>query len=357
MGSVTITGNSLQEVLQEAKKKYGSNALVESATNKDGKISVTVITTPYTKDVADNDVKNPKINNKSNLFLSPVTAKNISVKDSVDDQNDKSVRKNYSPLSLVRKISALCEYHLLDFNFCETWLKALEQADFDNDKKDLKKLLSDSLAKIIKPDLDYFKNIKEGDRLIFVGSAGAGKTSALVKMATMLIAKNVKVKIVNFDTFKTGACEQIENYAKILDIPVIHNENKFLNFNPKEVILVDTQGINPHSQQDITTLKNSLEKMKINDFHNKKNSYFLGVVPAYFNVPDIQELVKKLNFFELESLIFTNVDLCKRMGGIIQASFSTAIPLSFYSKSCKIVDGLDPFSSNALLDLININQF
>jgi signal recognition particle GTPase len=354
MGSVTITGSSLHEVLQEAKKKYGSNALVESATNKDGKISVTVITTPYTKDTAD-DIKNKNSQNKSNFLVSnPVMAKNIA---NIDLTDDSFVKKKYSPLSLVRKISSLCEYHLLDFNFCETWLKALEQADFYNEQKDLKKLLSDSLAKIIKIDLDYFKNIKEGDRLIFVGSAGSGKTSSLIKMATMLIAKNMKVKIVNFDTFKTGACEQIESYGKILNIPVVHNENKILNLNDKEVILVDTQGINPNLQQDLVALKNSLEKIKINDFHNKRKSYFLGVIPAYFNVSDIQELVKKLNFFELESLIFSNVDVCKRIGGIIQASFTTSIPLSFYSKSCKIVDGLEPLSSNALLDMMNIKQF
>ncbi len=54
----------------------------------------------------------------------------------------------------------------------------------------------------------------------FVGPAGSGKTSALIKMASqMVVREGKKIALFTTDTFKVGAADQMKIYAQILNVP------------------------------------------------------------------------------------------------------------------------------------------
>ena len=64
------------------------------------------------------------------------------------------------------------------------------------------------------------ENPGQGKVHCFVGPAGAGKTSALVKMASQLVVREgKKVALFTTDSFKVGAADQMRIYAQILNVP------------------------------------------------------------------------------------------------------------------------------------------
>lgn len=59
-----------------------------------------------------------------------------------------------------------------------------------------------------------------GQTLCFVGAAGAGKTTALLKVAVELRRAGASVAIVAADQSRLGAREQLQRYGEVLDLPV-----------------------------------------------------------------------------------------------------------------------------------------
>nr|CCA22298.1 signal recognition particle receptor subunit alpha [Albugo laibachii Nc14] len=56
--------------------------------------------------------------------------------------------------------------------------------------------------------------------IVFVGVNGVGKSTSLSKICYYLKSKGVKVMIAACDTFRSGAVEQLNQHAKVLDVPL-----------------------------------------------------------------------------------------------------------------------------------------
>lgn len=56
--------------------------------------------------------------------------------------------------------------------------------------------------------------------IVFVGVNGVGKSTSLSKVCYYLKSKGVKVMIAACDTFRSGAVEQLNQHAKVLDVPL-----------------------------------------------------------------------------------------------------------------------------------------
>lgn len=79
------------------------------------------------------------------------------------------------------------------------------------------KLLTARVAEMMVPHFDFVA----GDRLVFVGPAGAGKSSVMGKLAFRLaIKEKMKVKLSTLDCQKMAAHEEIASYADVLGVPL-----------------------------------------------------------------------------------------------------------------------------------------
>ncbi len=107
--------------------------------------------------------------------------------------------------------------------------------------------------------------------ILMVGVNGTGKTTTVAKIANKLLLNDWKVLLVAADTFRAGAVEQLEHWAKILKIEIV-KPNK-LNQDPASLVfqaltkaknenydcvLIDTAG----RLQNKINLMNELSKIK-----------------------------------------------------------------------------------------------
>lgn len=90
--------------------------------------------------------------------------------------------------------------------------------------------------------------------IVFVGVNGVGKSTSLSKVCYYLKSKGVKVMLAACDTFRSGAVEQLNQHAKVLDVPlfekgyakdpavVAKEAIKYGTENGYDCVLIDTAG-------------------------------------------------------------------------------------------------------------------
>ncbi|MDD6566871.1 MAG: signal recognition particle receptor subunit alpha, partial [Parafannyhessea umbonata] len=133
--------------------------------------------------------------------------------------------------------------------------------------------LRDALAKRLaaefaKAECDPFEDVPSC--VLFVGINGAGKTTTVGKLAKRLHDQGKKVILVAADTFRAGAVEQLVEWGKRVDVPVVRGKDQA---DPAAVVydgltkaideqadylLVDTAG----RLQNKVNLMNELEKIQ-----------------------------------------------------------------------------------------------
>ena len=97
---------------------------------------------------------------------------------------------------------------------------------------------------------------------ILVGPPGHGKTICVAKLVTRARLSGCSVGVINTDSIKVIAYEQIKSLTNILEVPVKNvskpkNLPKIINAMLKSegLIFIDTPGLNPYKKQDMDYLK------------------------------------------------------------------------------------------------------
>ena len=90
---------------------------------------------------------------------------------------------------------------------------------------------------------------------LFVGVNGAGKTTTVGKLAHQLKEEGKRVLLVAADTFRAGAIQQLQEWGRRVEVPVVATNP---GGDPAAVVLVDTAG----RLQNKVNLMNELNKIK-----------------------------------------------------------------------------------------------
>jgi flagellar biosynthesis protein FlhF len=116
--------------------------------------------------------------------------------------------------------------------------------------------------------------VRSPDILAIVGPTGAGKTTAVAKLAAHpRLFEGRKVGLITLDTFRAGAIEQLQMHASMLGAPMVPvYESKDLVRAKKElggcgVILVDCPGRGPRAQRDADAVQRLLTEIVPNEVH------------------------------------------------------------------------------------------
>ena len=174
--------------------------------------------------------------------------------------------------------------------------------------------------------------------LLFVGVNGVGKTTTIGKIAYKLKEEGKKILLVAGDTFRAGAIEQLEEWAKRVGCDILKKENsdpssviydamtraKEENY---DVVLVDTAG----RLQNKTNLMNELEKMnKVIKTHIPDAPHeTLLVLDATTGQNGISQAKSFKEITDITGIVLTKLDGTAKGGIVLAIKEAVGIPVKY----------------------------
>ena len=185
----------------------------------------------------------------------------------------------------------------------------------------------------------------------FVGSTGVGKTTTIAKLAALQSRRFKKrVALITLDNYGIAAIEQLNTYAQIIGIPletavnVAELKRSIKKCKDKELIIIDTPGINPQNYKLIQDFKGYFAKLSDMQTH-----LVLSATTKEKDLIGITEVFKEMN---IHRLLFTKIDESTTYGNMVNLLIRTKIPLSFLGCGRKVPDDIEAGSTEKLVDLL-----
>jgi fused signal recognition particle receptor len=178
--------------------------------------------------------------------------------------------------------------------------------------------------------------------VLFTGVNGAGKTTSIAKIANILKNRGDTVLLAAADTFRAAASEQLEVWAKRLNVPVVKSAQgqdpagivydalDSAKARGADVILCDTAG----RLQNKTNLMKELEKIyKVcAKFSGSFNIYTLIVLDAGLGKNSLSQLEGFLSAVKADGVVLTKTDGSAKGGVVIAMADKYDIPIWFVAR-------------------------
>jgi len=214
------------------------------------------------------------------------------------------------------------------------------------------------LVSYLLEEIDETLKIKEEELtdskiMMLVGPTGVGKTTTIAKLAARyayLMERPYKVALINLDSYKVGAIEQLAHYADIMQIEHYSIaspealQQKIEELANYDVILVDTAGMSPYDTQKFIK---TVEFVKTEIPKKIEVALVLAATVKYEDMGDIYE---NFSFLNLDSLIISKFDETKHFGTLMNFMLLYDLPMSYFSTGQEVPDDLLVASKEYLLE-------
>jgi len=189
--------------------------------------------------------------------------------------------------------------------------------------------------------------------MMLVGPTGVGKTTTIAKLAARyayLMDRPYKVALLNLDSYKVGAIEQLEHYADIMQIEHIavskveEFKERLETLDGYDVILVDTAGMSPY---DTHKFIKTVEFVNSDTAINMEVNLVLSATVKY---EDMEDIYKNFSFLNLNSVIISKFDETKHFGTLLNFMLLYKLPMSYFSIGQEVPDDLLLASKEYLLE-------
>jgi flagellar biosynthesis protein FlhF len=214
------------------------------------------------------------------------------------------------------------------------------------------------LVSYLLEEIDETLKIKEEELsdskiMMLVGPTGVGKTTTIAKLAARyayLMERPYKVALINLDSYKVGAIEQLAHYADIMQIEHYSIaspealQQKIEELANYDVILVDTAGMSPYDTQKFIK---TVEFVKTEIPKKIEVALVLAATVKYEDMGDIYE---NFSFLNLDSLIISKFDETKHFGTLMNFMLLYDLPMSYFSIGQEVPDDLLVASKEYLLE-------
>jgi flagellar biosynthesis protein FlhF len=176
--------------------------------------------------------------------------------------------------------------------------------------------------------------------VLFLGPTGVGKTTSIVKLAAdFAITQKKKVGIINTDTYRIAAQEQLKTYADILNIPLsVVYEMKDLGdelsyMADREIVFIDTAGKRPGDEKHTGDVKSIIDTCEPEDI--------LLCIPASVNFSALKEIIDSYAYIEDYRLLVTKLDETKYRGMVLNMRWYTKKELSYFTTGQDVPDDIE----------------
>ena len=191
--------------------------------------------------------------------------------------------------------------------------------------------------------------LSNGGRIALVGSTGVGKTTTIAKLAARFSHTHGKhsVAMITTDNFRIGAQEQLQHFARMLEIPLLTaNSSEELTdrlkmLADKTLVLIDTAGM---SQADVR-LSEQFHELQ----HGSPEIKPYLVMSANTQLAALNETIKNFSKVKLAGGIVTKMDESASLGGIITAAIRHKLPLSYCGTGQRVPEDLQQAKNHRLV--------
>lgn len=211
------------------------------------------------------------------------------------------------------------------------------------------KLLSDVLAKQF-----IFQPLTAGKQppakaLMLVGMHGAGKTTTIAKLATMLAIEKKPLLLISTDIEGFGGTDSLTGLADILKVPfLIARDRAELKMMVKQHlgkawILVDSFGVNIYAFNELKALGELASLQDVDP---------LLVCPAGIDAAESQEMASVFSFLPIERMIVTRADATRHLNSVFAALSNARYQFTHISTSARPADACAPLTPTLLAQLM-----
>lgn len=176
--------------------------------------------------------------------------------------------------------------------------------------------------------------LEDNHRIMFVGPSGAGKTTAVAKIAARLKMEQRRFHVITTDNTRAGGIEQLQMLTTILGVPlhvaVTKDELKTLiqKLPATDCTLIDSAGANPYEGRE---LKELAELLNIGSIEP------VLVLPAGMDAAEAEFTAKAFQIIHgIKHLMITRTDAARRYGSLMAAAHALGAAFCHASGSPKI---------------------
>lgn len=191
--------------------------------------------------------------------------------------------------------------------------------------------------------------LEEGGVVALIGPTGVGKTTTVAKLAARFALRHGPrhVALISTDGFRIGAQEQLNTYARILDVPVrtaSNPEELAMALNvlaENRLVLIDTAGM---SQQD-ARLSKQLSLLKAG---NRQIRSYL-TLSANTQQSTLEQTIAAFSVADPDACILTKVDEAASLGGAFSALMRTRLRLAYITDGQKVPEDMHHARANTMI--------
>ncbi len=187
--------------------------------------------------------------------------------------------------------------------------------------------------------------------VFFIGPTGVGKTTTIAKIASKFALEDkCKVAMLTADTYRIAATDQLETYAKILNVPfkVVYTQDEVRSavnqFEDYDLILVDTAGHSHQNEKQLSDTKKLTDS--IEDGEQKEVFLVLSATTKYHDLLRIADSYKEIPGYKL---IFTKLDETTYYGNILNLRMYTDADLSYLTCGQNVPDDIEKIDSQKIV--------
>ncbi len=187
--------------------------------------------------------------------------------------------------------------------------------------------------------------------IALLGPTGVGKTTTAAKLASeALLKRNLRVGLINLDSYKVAAFDQLGTYAKILNVPFRSAGSAedfkaaMKDFQALDVVFVDTTGRSQRDPESLQQMQNLLSAVP--------GIRSLLVLSVTTRDAELYDMATRFSVFRPQGIVMSKLDEATIYGAIYNVSQKVKLPLLYFTTGQRVPEDIEESTRERVAALI-----